>query len=347
MKVAFILLIIFHGLIHILGFAKAFNLTPVTQIVQAISKPMGVAWLVATVLLLLTALYISLQKEYWWVITLIAVVVSQFLIVSYWQDAKAGTFANLIILLVGIVGYSTFHFSQTYEREVRKGLTSLASLSDSLLTEGEIDHLPEAVKKYIRLSGAIGKPKVESFLIEFSGRIRKDEQSEWMPFTSQQYNFIDASTRLFFMNATMKRLPVSGFHAFKNGSAYMDIRLLSLFKVQYQSGKEMDIAETVTFFNDMCCMAPATLIDRRIKWSDDGGRKVKAVFENNGITITAWLYFNETGELINLVSDDRYAVSETGIMKKIRWSTPLKDYRTFWKLQPRRICRCHLQLSKR
>lgn len=107
----------------------------------------------------------------------------------------------------------------------------------------------------------------------------------------------------------------------------MDIRLLSLFKVQYQSGKEMDVAETVTFFNDICCMAPAALIDNRIKWIEIDGKKVKAIFTNNDITITAELYFNELGELINFVSEDRFAVSDIGIMHEIPWSTPLKDYK--------------------
>jgi hypothetical protein len=105
---------------------------------------------------------------------------------------------------------------------------------------------------------------VKNFKIEFTGQIRKDEQSEWMPFTSEQYNFLNTSTRLFFLKATMKHLPVAGLHSYKNGNAFMDIRLFSLFKVQYQSGKEMGIAETVTFFNDMCCMAPGSLIDPRI-----------------------------------------------------------------------------------
>ena len=74
----------------------------------------------------------------------------------------------------------------------------------------------------------------------------------------------------------------------------MDIRLLSLFKVQYQDGKEMDISETVTFFNNMCCLAPPTLIDKRIKRIEVEGNKVKASFTNN-ITVKAWLYFNEKG----------------------------------------------------
>jgi hypothetical protein len=107
----------------------------------------------------------------------------------------------------------------------------------------------------------------------------------------------------------------------------MDIRLLSLFKVQYQAGKEMGIAETVTFFNDMCCMAPATLIDKRINWIESDSSKVHAEFANNGITVSAWLHFNEKGELINFVSDDRFAAGENGSMKQIRWSTPLKEYR--------------------
>jgi hypothetical protein len=88
----------------------------------------------------------------------------------------------------------------------------------------------------------------------------------------------------------------------------------------------MNVAETVTFFNDMSCLAPATLIDKRIKWLEADKDKVKAEFTNNGITISAWLYFNEKGELINFVSDDRYA-ADAG--KRLRWSTPMKDYKEF------------------
>ena len=119
-------------------------------------------------------------------------------------------------------------------------------------------------------------------------------------------------------------MPVAGYHSFHNGNAFMDIRLLSLFKVQYQDGSDMNMAETVTFFNDMCCMAPATLIDKRISWEPTDSNTVKAIFTNNGITITADLFFNETGELVNFTSLDRYNI-DAG--KKLPWSTPLKNYR--------------------
>lgn len=197
-------------------------------------------------------------------------------------------------------------------------------MSDEPLTETDIAHLPEPVKRYIRYSGALGKAKVYNFKITFSGKIRKDEQSEWMPFTSEQYNFMNIPTRLFFMKATMKMMPVAGYHSFVNGDAFMDIRLFSLAKVQYQEGTEMDIAETVTFFNDMCCAAPATLIDSRIQWTEVDGNKVKASFSNNNIRISAWLYFNAKGELINFISNDRYAAD---VKKQLPWATPLKNYK--------------------
>jgi hypothetical protein len=267
------------------------------------------------------------KVDKWYLVSFIAVLLSTFLIISVWNDAKFGTMANIIILAGTVFGYGTSSYHNVYQREVNLNLSHKNSFNGLFLTENDLTGLPDPVKKYIRYTGSLGKPKVKNFRIEFSGKIRKNEQSPWMPFTSEQFNFLDSSTRLFFMKAIMKGLPVTGFHFFKNGDAFMDIRLLSLFKVQYQSGKEMGIAETVTFFNDMCCMAPATLIDKRIKWLDSDSNSANASFSNNGITISARLCFNDKGELVNFVSHDRYAAGENNTMQQLRWSTPLKDYR--------------------
>jgi hypothetical protein len=233
----------------------------------------------------------------------------------------------LILALGVILAFSTWSYHKQFTKTVKEGMEQTAAISSSLLNETDLQALPEPVRKYIRYSGAVGKPKVESFKVEFNGKLRKNEASEWMPFTSEQYNFMEPATRLFFMKATMKHLPVAGFHCFKNGRAFMDIRLLSLFKVQYQTGKEMDISETVTFFNDMCCMAPATLIDKRVQWLETEGNKVKASFTNQGITISAWLFFDDQGALLNFVSEDRYAASDDSAMRKLPWSTPLSEYK--------------------
>ena len=47
-------------------------------------------------------------------------------------------------------------------------------------------------------------------------------------------------------------------------------------------------------------------------------------------TISAVLSFNEAGELVNFVSDDRLAASPDGTQfVQKRWSTPVRDYRSF------------------
>lgn len=324
LKIIFSFVVTIHGLIHLMGFAKAFNFAEMSQLTQPISKNQGVLWLITTLLFLTMIPMFLLRKDWWWLIGIVAIFASQFLIFTTWQDAKFGTIANVIILVAVTIGYGQWNFANGYKSEVKVGLIQTANMPDTILNESDIQTLPEPVQKYLRYIGSIGKPKVNNFKVKFNGKLRKNEESEWMPFNSEQYNFQQSATRLFFMDAVMKKLPVAGFHCFKNGKAFMDIRLLSLIKVQYQDGEEMNTAETVTFFNDMCCMAPATLIDKRIKWLEVEKDKVKADFTNNGITISAWLYFNEKGELINFVSNDRYNV-DAG--KRLPWSTPLKDYK--------------------
>lgn len=327
MRIAFFILLIVHGLIHLPGFIEAFDLGSTKVINQPISKIMGILWLVALLLILYASLLFIFKNSYWPLYGLFGIIISQIAIINSWQEAKFGTIANIIILLVIIMSFIAGRFSNKYSAEVRASLQHADTHAELILTETDIKDLPEPVKKYLHYTQSVGKPRITNFKITFNGKIRKTNQSDWMPFTSEQYNFIESSRRFFFMNATMKHLPVAGFHSFKNGSAFMDIRLLSLFKVQYQSGKEMGKAETVTFFNDMCCLAPATLIDKRIKWLEVSHNQVKASFTNNHITITAWLYFNEKGELVNFVSDDRYAFEKENVMRKIRWETPLKNYK--------------------
>jgi hypothetical protein len=89
----------------------------------------------------------------------------------------------------------------------------------------------------------------------------------------------------------------------------------------------MNRGETVTMFNDMCLLAPASLIDNNIKWENIDSLTVKGTFTNQGNTISALLYFNEKGQLINFISDDRYLSSDGKTYKNYRWSTPVMEYK--------------------
>jgi hypothetical protein len=109
----------------------------------------------------------------------------------------------------------------------------------------------------------------------------------------------------------------------------MDVTAAALVRVATASGDRMTQSETVTLFNDMCIMAPGSLIDRAISWDLLDAHRVKATFTHAAYTITATLVFDESGELRDFVTDDRYQLSPDGRhMTRVPWSTPLTDYRS-------------------
>ena len=165
MRIAIIVLITVHGLIHLMGFAKAFQYAEMKQLTIAISKPVGVMWLVATLLFITSAILVLLKKDYWAIFSIAAVVISQIVIILSWHDAKFGTIANVIILIVSIIGYATWSYYNKYQNEAKTNLKQKEYFQNSLLTEMDIQHLPLQVKKYLRYTGCLGKPKINNFII--------------------------------------------------------------------------------------------------------------------------------------------------------------------------------------
>lgn len=323
LKLLFALFVVLHGLIHILGFVKAFQLAEVSQLTQSIAKPAGLLWLAAAMLFVATIVFFLLDTAWWWMIATLAIVLSQVLIVMSWQDAKFGTIANLTTLVVVVLSAGSVAFENSFRNDVREHLYRTSSLSEELLTAEDLRPLPAPVQRYLRYVGVVNKPKVKNMRVVFEGQMRS-KGKDFFPFTSVQYNCFDEPTRLFFMKGKMFGVTVPGYHKYSEATATMDIRLFGLIPIVKQAGQILDKTETVTLFNDMCLMAPATLIDKRIQWEEIDGARIKAKFTNLGITITAILFFNEPGQLVNFVSEDRTKIND---MKRYPFYTPVSGYK--------------------
>ena len=120
----------------------------------------------------------------------------------------------------------------------------------------------------------------------------------WMALAAEQYQLLSTSPRgLFYLNASMLMIPVQGYHRYVGPLATMQVRAAALLPVVDVAGaEEMTQGETVTMFNDMCVMAPATLIDSAIVWEQVDARTARASFTNAGYTIRAELSFNDAGK---------------------------------------------------
>lgn len=233
----------------------------------------------------------------------------------------------LIILIMIFRYYGSTH--RAYKENLSRALSADDSCNDEIITEKELQDLPVVIQKYLRYVGVVGKKKINQFAIDIDGEMRLDENKDWAPITAEQKTFINQGIRLFYMTMKYKGIPINGLHHFEKGEASMVIKILDLIKVVDQRGEIMNKAETVTFFNDMCIFAPSTLIDADIIWQEIDELSIMAHYTHEGITISAQLFFNEKGQLINFVSNDRYKIENNNAYAQIKWSTPVSGYKNF------------------
>ncbi len=216
-----------------------------------------------------------------------------------------------------------------YRRDVERLLAAPTARSRPPLSDGDLAHLPPPVQRYLRVAGVVGQPRVRNFRARLHGRIRSGRDARWIPLAFDQHNFVDPPARLFYMAGSMFMIPIHGYHRYVGPSATMRVRAAGLMTIATAAGDEMNQSETVTMFNDMCVLAPATLVEPSIAWEDADAHVVRAKFTNAGRAIRADLVFGETGELIDFRSDDRYQLLPDGSSRRVRWSTPVHSYRPF------------------
>ncbi|MFZ4454677.1 MAG: DUF6544 family protein [Bacteroidales bacterium] len=198
-----------------------------------------------------------------------------------------------------------------------------------LLTHEEIKDLPKPVQKYLIYTGAIGKVKPQNVRIEFDAKMYRKPGDAPMKSHSCQYNFFGNYSRFFIIKASKAGIPFLAKHIYQNQQATFKVRIAGLFNVVDVKGEELSKAETVTLLNDMCIFAPGCLTDQRLTWLEIDDLSAEVTLKNGHIIVSAKLLFNEVGQLINFVSDDRSALQDNGELKRFRWTTPITSYQEF------------------
>lgn len=239
----------------------------------------------------------------------------------------------IILILTGVILWLISKRGPDLAAEYRQQLDFETAFDKSrvqpIITEESIVGLPAPVQRYMRMNGSIGKPRVASIHLSFDAEMFQKPGQSGMKGSAEQYDRFDPPKRLFFMPARMYGLPVNVLHDYHDVNASMRVRIASLFNAVDISGKELARTETVTLLNDLCLFAPSWLTDKRLTWHPIDDQKTEVTFENGPYKVTATLYFNSDGELVNFVSEDRGALQGDGSLRILRWSTPMRKYKEF------------------
>ncbi len=232
----------------------------------------------------------------------------------------------LLSLCISLVFLQCKSIRSVYLSEINEA-TALYPLPDSIpvISDETIQNLPPPVQRYIINANLIGKPLMYNFRIDMEGDFSMRENSKYLKVKTEQLNICQTPLRLYFIyTSLMGVIPMRGRDAFINGHGHMFGRLAG-FKIFDEKSQEMDKSGLVTYLNDMI-LVPLGCLNPNIRWEKLDSLSARASITFNNISVSATVYFNEKGELVNFITDDRYKSTGKGKYARIRWSTPVTAY---------------------
>jgi len=298
MRVVFLIIVSLHGLIHLPGFVKGFGYKEVKELTLPISKPMGFVWLTATVLFLTYGILYLANTKYAWLVGLVAVTISQILIILLWKDARFGTIPNILILVVSIVSCGSYNFQKRVQQETNHLLSQNKIIEDKIINENDLKKLPEPVKNWLRNSGATGKPFISVGKVMQNAEMQmKPDQSNWMSAHAIQYTSVDNPAFIWTVDMKMNSLlNFQGRDKFENGEGEMLIKMNSLINVVNEQGEKLDEGTLQRYLGEMVWF-PSLALSPYITWEQKNNTTVKASMTYKGTSGDGMFYFNANGEV--------------------------------------------------
>jgi hypothetical protein len=295
-----------HGLIHLMGFLKEWKLSEIKELSgktiiplsENLSKFIGAFWLIVCLLFLASGTAYLFKKEWWWMIAVIGIILSQALIILYWQDAKFGTIANIIILFACILSFGTWSFNTSVKIELQSFLPVVNKDKKIIATE-MISSLPPVVQKWIKHSNIIGREIIQTVHLEQRGKMRSAPGSKWMPVNAEQYFTIEKPG--FFWTVDVEAAPFThlyGRDKYENGRGHMLIKLLSLYTVVDSKGKETDQGSMLRYLAEIVWF-PSAALGSFISWEQIDSLKARATITFGGITASGIFSFNQDGDMVS------------------------------------------------
>src|SRR4051812_15206414 len=150
MKAIFAGVLAVHGVIHILGVARAFGWADLPQLTQPIPRVAGLGWLLAALAFVSAALALFLWPRWWWLPGLCGVSLSICLLVLNWPDARLAIVPNAIVLagsLFGFLAGGPYSLRAAYDFDAARLLAPLSP--PPLIRESDVAHLPAPVQRYL------------------------------------------------------------------------------------------------------------------------------------------------------------------------------------------------------
>ena len=235
-----------------------------------------------------------------------------------------------LLFVVGAVFALTAAAARRFQHRIdgeARALLAAAGSADARPVEArELEKLPLPVRRWLEVSGAVGRPHATTVRLEQSGEFRMGPDKPWMPVAAEQYFSVDPPGFVWSVKSRMMGvLPIAGRDRYADGRGHMLIKLASLLTVADGAGPEIDQGALVRYLTETVWFPSAALRDT-ISWEAIDARSARATMRHAGIVATAVFAFDERGRVASLAAE-RFMSAEGGARLE-KWFIPVTEWRT-------------------
>lgn len=321
MRYLFLTIVFIHGLIHLLGFLKAYNIAEIEALTNPISKPKGALWLLATLLFLATGFLYLFRVDLWWLVALAAVVLSQFLIIGTWADARFGTIANIIILLIVIMAGAEWNFGRNAHSKA-KALLSLDSKSKNTEEANQAVNL-HLLDNWLENVGATSVSG--NIYLKQLAEMKLKPDDKWLQTEAEQWFTTRAPGFVWYAKVGQGAImSFSGRDSFIEGKGQMLIKMYGLVPIVNAENEAIDDGTAIRFLAESVWF-PWAAKSSYIDWEAFSENKLKATFTYEDLSVSGIFEFDDKG-LPSKFEAMRFN-DQTG--KNEQWIVDIKSYQNF------------------
>ncbi len=180
----------------------------------------------------------------------------------------------------------------------------------------DLDACPDNVKNYLKRVGVVGQQRKVTAHILHAGEFRMKPKQKWFSIQGNyKFNLEEPS---FTWHAVIKLFPlifVSVKDEYNNGIGRSLVKLLSLFTIGDQTGKEINESSLGRLLIEFIMIPTALVPSERLKWHAVSTHQARVTLRNNGIEVSAVFEFGPDGLPLN-TRIDRYGNFEGRMTKK-------------------------------
>lgn len=326
-RILFGILLIGHGLIHSIGFFSEWNLGRPSFLRSNMLIPLndtgariaGVMWLIAGLLWIAIGILYFLKKQFYWKAALVALAISQLLIIIYWPYAQFGTIMNVMVLAVIMVNNARTKFEENVDHEWD---LMLDRANKNIFTSTDRSTLPPVVNKWL-LATKSRKVVPSRVILTQQGTMQSKPSGAWMKFNANQYYTIDPPGFIWDAQINTGPITIGGRDKFEDGKGNMRIKPLYLYTLADTSGPEMDQGTMLRFMGEIIWFPEVATMDY-FQWEaiDDNSASLTMTYKGNAAK--GVFTFDDNG-LVKSFSAERFGTFD-GKLRKEMWEVRITEH---------------------